>query len=742
VASRIALAAGVGALATLGTGPAARAVTTSLGSVSVNVNPGTPGGGNIAGPLVIGEASFGEVTLTSATGQNGGPSFLNITTGNITVGNSADGIGSLKITDFGTVISTSGTFDLVIGNVGTGNVQASFRSRINIADDLLMGLNAAASGTLLAADLGTVISVGDDATIGQSGEALVQLSNGARLVADAVVLGSNAGGDGRGTVTGFESLWRQSGSTVVGASGRGEFQVVSQGSAETGTVVIGDQATGLGVAVVNGSGTTWKVAGSIAVGGAGKGTLNVLDGAQLTMTASLTTARLAVSAGSEAHAIVSGVNSYWNAGTSPLTVGVLGFATLDVRSGGRMTTGAAILGDNVGSRGEVIVDGRGSVLEIGGSLDVGKLAEADLIISNSGLVKTQGQVRVAGNGRLSLAGGRLEIPSTNNLLNSGLVQGGGRIVGAVNNQGSGQVRTRLGDILQISGTLANGGLVELDGGEIEASGTVTNTASIDAQAAILRAGGTGLNNASGGQFSAIAGVVDVFGATANNAGARIVVGNSATLVFHDNLANSGQFFVFEGGKVMALKNLNFSPNAALSVQLGVFEEQQNNGQVQSAGAAALAGALAVTLAPGFTPELGDTFQLVTASGGVTGTFGPPSLPSLAGGLMWDLDYNPSSVVLSVVPGLTADFDANGVVNGADLTKWKTGFGKATGAAKADGDADGDGDVDGNDFLAWQRQVGMGTPTTASAAAVPEPGSAAMIGACAALAGAVRRRRSR
>lgn len=66
------------------------------------------------------------------------------------------------------------------------------------------------------------------------------------------------------------------------------------------------------------------------------------------------------------------------------------------------------------------------------------------------------------------------------------------------------------------------------------------------------------------------------------------------------------------------------------------------------------------------------------------------------------------------PGLPADFDGSGLVDGDDLTLWILDFGSGT-----DADADGDGDVDGNDLLIWQRDFGSGV---ASIAAIPEPGA--------------------
>lgn len=74
---------------------------------------------------------------------------------------------------------------------------------------------------------------------------------------------------------------------------------------------------------------------------------------------------------------------------------------------------------------------------------------------------------------------------------------------------------------------------------------------------------------------------------------------------------------------------------------------------------------------------------------------------------------------------SADFDASGAVNGADLALWTAAYG-ATGVA----DANSDGGSDGGDFLAWQLQVGANA--TAAVRPVPEP-AAALLGLLALLA---------
>ena len=75
----------------------------------------------------------------------------------------------------------------------------------------------------------------------------------------------------------------------------------------------------------------------------------------------------------------------------------------------------------------------------------------------------------------------------------------------------------------------------------------------------------------------------------------------------------------------------------------------------------------------------------------------------------------------ILPG---DFDDNRVVDAADLSVWKTGFGTVGSATSLQGDADADQDVDGADFLVWQRRLGGGA--SAMSVAVPEPAAWTLI----------------
>lgn len=135
--------------------------------------------------------------------------------------------------------------------------------------------------------------------------------------------------------------------------------------------------------------------------------------------------------------------------------------------------------------------------------------------------------------------------------------------------------------------------------------------------------------------------------------------------------------------------------------------------------ATVAGTLAVSLAGGFEPMLGDDFLVLATGDGLTGTFSTASLPGLDDGLAWEMDYSPFSLTLSVIEDPSnADIDGSGLVTGPDFLAIQSGYGKKNPAA---GDATGDGFVTGADFDRWEEEYGS-SPAGAAAAlgAVPEP----------------------
>lgn len=47
--------------------------------------------------------------------------------------------------------------------------------------------------------------------------------------------------------------------------------------------------------------------------------------------------------------------------------------------------------------------------------------------------------------------------------------------------------------------------------------------------------------------------------------------------------------------------------------------------------------------------MGDTFEILTAAGGITGMFDTELLPALTGSLYWEIDYGANTVSLTGVP---------------------------------------------------------------------------------------------
>ena len=108
--------------------------------------------------------------------------------------------------------------------------------------------------------------------------------------------------------------------------------------------------------------------------------------------------------------------------------------------------------------------------------------------------------------------------------------------------------------------------------------------------------------------------------------------------------------------------------------------------------------------------------------------------------------NPENGARSVL--LKGDFNQDGVVSAADLTKWRSAI-----EVDATADADFDGDSDGDDFLAWQRGLGNQGPPglfspssvvlydPSTAVSVPEP-AMGFLATCASAVLATLRKRCR
>jgi uncharacterized protein YkwD len=130
------------------------------------------------------------------------------------------------------------------------------------------------------------------------------------------------------------------------------------------------------------------------------------------------------------------------------------------------------------------------------------------------------------------------------------------------------------------------------------------------------------------------------------------------------------------------------------------------------------------------PVTGDGVYDVLFSGGGFSSY--QTSATIIGGANVKIDYLVSNRV-----DIAGDFNGDGLVNAADLAIWTSNFGVAEGA-----DADGDGDTDGDDFLVWQRQIGVDASLNSLQGVIPEPPSVNLTTLAVALMPTVRRRRGK
>jgi hypothetical protein len=352
------------------------------------------------------------------------------------------------------------------------------------------------------------------------------------------------------------------------------------------------------------------------------------------------------------------------------------------------------------------------------------------------------------------AGGRIELDHalmrTNQLQNNGTVIGNGELAvlssGTLNNQG--RIEAGIGDRLLISGasggSIMNNGSLVADGGELEVRRIVNNVANTPNIGRITLQDGTvrfpfptttqpGLQNSS--LVAALGGENNVYGRILNTNVGDIVATNNSTVFFHHDVTSQGTITVAAGSTAIFLEDLLMNDGTLLADLGGAegFGHAEVYGQAQLMGAS-----LAVGQSSGFVPSAGDTFVLLTAGGGITGT------PTLAGTtkptnlLEWDLDVDPNQVTVSAMPALAGDYNANGIVDTADYVLWRKLLDQAGPGLVADGDDNNV--VNSADYDLWRANYGRSIEVgPASAAAVPEPAAAWLV--CIAAAISLNRKRT-
>jgi T5SS/PEP-CTERM-associated repeat protein len=552
-------------------------------------------------------------------------------------------------------------------------------------------------------------------------------------------IGFNPIGIGEVTVTGFAGLdtpqseLRISGFLSVGTQGVGYLNVTGGGLVQSGfagsasgddpDAIVGDLTGSQGFVTVTGIGSQF-VNTNLVVGFEGigrveantRGIIHTLDEAILGDEANIGQNDLGMG-----YVLLDGLGTRWNVGfgdtqagssTGTLTVGREGRGTVEIRNQAlAVVRDDVLIGDVNGSFGQVFVSGLPAgineplpagraMLWTYENLFVGGTGSAvgELHIDNFGIARADGNTNVRSRGLVELNGGTLLTPS---VTNAGVIRGDGRIEAATI-ENNGQIRNAAAtanhrERLWVTGTVDNNGDIESVGGEMEFESLVTNNGpdgDIYGKDAIFRFNG-GLDN-TGNVF--LDNTTIWTPGTFQTQAALVLAPSTSTLIGDLDMAGSNAFFI-------ELGDPEFS-------------------RLEIAGDAAVDGLISIGLTNDYDPEIGDSFEIVFADDGVAGTFSSVAAPFI-NGFSFTVDYLPNAVVINVEAGgvFNADFDMNGQIDGNDFLIWQKFLG--VGTTFGQGDADADGDVDAQDLAVWRFQAGQG-PSVPSFSPVPEPGTLALV----------------
>jgi T5SS/PEP-CTERM-associated repeat protein len=406
----------------------------------------------------------------------------------------------------------------------------------------------------------------------------------------------------------------------------------------------------------------------------------------------------------------------------PLTVGKYHRGRLEILNGSQVvlpntyTYGSLIIGDFVGSDGEVVVDGQGSSLTANWYLTVGNLGRGVLRIRNGGSVESSYPYIAA----LSGSVGIMEVSGTDPMGEpSNFTTDDFFFIGF---HGNATLTVSAGGRVNA----LNGATMAAEGGF--SSATVTNTNSRWAITGPLYVGGNAYDAGGGGNLTVanggqvISGSVKVWqpgtvvldGGVISTNSLELSGGTlrgSGTIVVSSQLTNSGVVSPGLLAGVITVAGGNYVQDSAGTLKIeigGAYPSQYDQLNVVS-GSAMLGGTLDVSLIDPtggtnvYSPNAGDVFHVVTVGGTVT-TPEWLALPTLRGGLVWWIGTpNPHSLDLGVA-GVLGDYNLNGVVDDADYVIWRKWLNQPTWSLRADGN--GNGYIDIGDYEVWRAHFGQ------------------------------------
>ncbi len=684
------------------------------GTGTLNIEEGgnvaSTGGGFIGG-LTAGASGTATITGAGSTWTN--------TNGDFQVG--SGGAGNLAIADGGSLATSNFLF---VGFANTGVLSISGGGSISNAGAGL-AFGAGTSGTVTVSGAGSTWTNSAFLEVGHGGSGTLNISDGGAVSNTDGYISFGSNSSGAVTVGGAGSQWTNTGTLNVGGlsnnTGTGAVTILPGGTVSVGTgLKIWNKGT------ANLFGGTLHFATSASYSREPTGTFNFGAGTIQLAGNRLVGADPIVSTFFGSSPVIPTAKGLDVEGTAtlvaPVTINGGTFTVGDIDNTALLTfqrgtfrmTAANLVISAAGKFGPTLelVAGQHYVVDNTADLDTdGLLLIASGSSFTAGLTDNAGEIVLSG-ATARLSGGALD--------NTGLVRGEGRIDAGLTNLASGEVRIGPGQRLVFTNPeLVNQGQINVVAGTLGLLNGITN------DAAINLTGGT----------------ADVYGNIGVGSTGRISVGNSTTATLFGNIAQNGTvnvapdshaiFFgnVTGSGSFPLTGSIEFlgavspgnsagamsfggevSLSARLNIELAGAAPGTQYDRLLVAGPLSLGGALAISLINGFTPQAGNSFDILDWAT-VSGTFSSLSLPSLQSSLAWDTSQLYTTGVLAVVSALPGDFNVNGTVDVADYVVWRKGLGTVYSPL---------------DYNLWRAHFGQTIGSGTAVATIPEPPSIALL----------------
>lgn len=386
---------------------------------------------------------------------------------------------------------------------------------------------------------------------------------------------------------------KKTGILNVGGSGTGGLTIISGGHVSSNLGIVGTKAGSHGNATLSGPGSSWTIDTDLRVGGntTGRGVLKVSSGALLDVNNTLEIRKR---------------------GTVTLNGGTLSAGSINKTGLFNFLAGTLNITKSDFELGLPGPLGSGLRLQFNQALNV---TEDSTLDAGAVLTLDDGKFHADHTnnlGQIVLGGASAQFSGTS-LINRGSISGTGSIVASFDNRAGASVALIDGDHLTVSGDTTNNGAIHIASGAVADFNSFTHN---------------------GGDFSVAS------GGTANFAG---------PVHGHGNFAGGGTFsFLGHYGPGDSPSHVNIDGDVAFGSAGALDLELASTGSDQLGVTKTLdLHDVNITLADGFTPQIGDTFTLVTANDILYN--GQIHVPSLGSAIAFKVDQGTTSLSLTVIP---------------------------------------------------------------------------------------------